>query len=97
MSSPFSAVKPSAKLSDQVASALEAEICAGRFQAAQKLPTEAVLAQQLQVSRTVVREAISRLKSLGCWTYGRAAACMCWRPASSRCSLMYPAPHSAVP
>ena len=65
MSSPFSAVKPSAKLSDQVASALEAEIRAGRIQAAQKLPTEAVLAQQFQVSRTVVREAISRLKSLG--------------------------------
>lgn len=65
MSSPFSAVKPSAKLSDQVASALEAEIRAGRIQAAQKLPTEAALAQQFQVSRTVVREAISRLKSLG--------------------------------
>ena len=64
MSSPFSAVKPSGKLSDQVASALEAEICAGRVQAAQKLPTEAVRAQQLQVSRTVVREAISHLKSL---------------------------------
>jgi len=65
MSSPFSAVKPSAKLSDQVASALEAEIRAGRIQAAQKLPTEAALAQQFQVSRTVVREATSRLKSLG--------------------------------
>ena len=65
MSSPFSAVKPSAKLSDQVASALEAEIRAGRIQASDKLPTEAVLAQQFQVSRTVVREAISRLKSLG--------------------------------
>ena len=50
MSSPFSAVKPSAKLSDQVASALEAEIRAGRIQAAQKLPTEAVLAQQFQVA-----------------------------------------------
>lgn len=65
MSTPFSALKPSAKLSDQVASALEAEIRAGRIQAAEKLPTEAVLAQQFQVSRTVVREAISRLKSLG--------------------------------
>ncbi|MFN7155378.1 MAG: FadR/GntR family transcriptional regulator [Acidovorax sp.] len=64
MSSPFSALKPSARLSDQVASALEAEIRAGRIQAAEKLPTEAVLAQQFQVSRTVVREAISRLKSL---------------------------------
>jgi len=65
MSSPFSAIKPGIKLSDQVASALEAEIRAGRIQAAQKLPTEAALAQQFQVSRTVVREAVSRLKSLG--------------------------------
>lgn len=65
MSSPFSAIKPSVRLSDQVASTLEAEIRAGRIQAAAKLPTEAVLAQQFQVSRTVVREAISRLKSLG--------------------------------
>ncbi|MGJ2409024.1 FadR/GntR family transcriptional regulator, partial [Salmonella enterica subsp. enterica serovar Paratyphi A] len=65
MSSPISAVKPHARLTDQVASALEAEIRAGRIQAAEKLPTEAVLAQQFQVSRTVVREAISRLKSLG--------------------------------
>ncbi|MCM2345887.1 FadR/GntR family transcriptional regulator [Acidovorax soli] len=65
MSSPFSAIKPGIKLSDQVASALEAEIRAGRIQAAEKLPTEAALAQQFQVSRTVVREAVSRLKSLG--------------------------------
>ena len=65
MSSPFSAIKPSIKLSDQVASALEAEIRAGRIQAAEKLPTEAVLAQQFQVSRTVVREAISRLQASG--------------------------------
>ena len=65
MSSPFSAVKPSLKLADQVASTLETEIRAGRIQASEKLPTEAALAQQFQVSRTVVREAISRLKSLG--------------------------------
>ena len=65
MTSPFSAIKPGIKLADQVASALEAEIRTGRLQTAQKLPTEAVLAQQFGVSRTVVREAISRLKSLG--------------------------------
>ncbi len=65
MSSPFSAVKPSLKLADQVASTLETEIRAGRIQASEKLPTEAALAQQFEVSRTVVREAISRLKSLG--------------------------------
>lgn len=65
MSSSFSAIKPAIKLSDQVASALEAEIREGRIQAGEKLPTEAALAQQFEVSRTVVREAISRLKSLG--------------------------------
>ena len=65
MSSPFSAIKPGAKLADQVASALEAEIRTGRIKATDKLPTEAALATQFQVSRTVVREAISRLKSLG--------------------------------
>ncbi|MBU4610147.1 FadR family transcriptional regulator [Achromobacter sp. GG226] len=65
MSSPFSAIKPGIKLADQVASALETAIRTGRIQAEEKLPTEVVLAQQFQVSRTVVREAISRLKSLG--------------------------------
>ncbi|GLS15207.1 FadR/GntR family transcriptional regulator [Hydrogenophaga electricum] len=65
MSSSFSAVKPGLKLADQVASALEAEIRAGRLQVADKLPTETALAQQFQVSRTVVREALSRLKSRG--------------------------------
>ena len=65
MSSSFAAIKPAIKLSDQVASALEAEIREGRIQAGDKLPTEAALAQQFEVSRTVVREAISRLKSLG--------------------------------
>ena len=65
MSSPFSAIKPGIKLADQVASALEAEIRTGRIRATEKLPTEAALAQQFQVSRTVVREAVSRLKSLG--------------------------------
>lgn len=65
MPTSFSAIKPGIKLADQVASALEAEIRAGRIKATDKLPTEAALALQFQVSRTVVREAISRLKSLG--------------------------------
>ena len=39
MSSPFSAIKPGIKLSDQVASALEAEIRTGRIRATEKLPT----------------------------------------------------------
>jgi GntR family transcriptional repressor for pyruvate dehydrogenase complex len=58
-------IAPGARLSDQVADVLVAEIRAGRLAAGDKLPTEAALVQQLCVSRTVVREAVSRLKSLG--------------------------------
>ena len=56
---------PGANLSHQVADVLEAEIRAGRLGADEKLPTEAALVAQFAVSRTVIREAISRLKSMG--------------------------------
>lgn len=65
MPSRFQSVTPGARLSDQVADALAAEIKAGRLAVGAKLPTEAVLVAQFAVSRTVVREAVSRLKSLG--------------------------------
>ena len=61
----FNSVMPGVHLSEQVAEALAAEIRAGRPAAGEKLPTEAVLVEQFAVSRTVVREAVSRLKSLG--------------------------------
>lgn len=61
--SSLTAVQPGLNLADQVAQKLEAEIRAGHVQPGEKLPTEAALVQQLEVSRTVVREAISRLKS----------------------------------
>lgn len=53
------------KLSEQVARRLIAEIRSGRLAPHDKLPTEVLLVQQFGVSRTVVREAISQLKSLG--------------------------------
>ncbi|CAB5693826.1 L-lactate utilization operon repressor [Delftia tsuruhatensis] len=59
----FSAIQPGLKLADQVAQQLEARIRSGNLQPGQKLPTEAELVQQLEVSRTVVREAVSQLKS----------------------------------
>jgi len=65
MISHFKSITPGAHLSDRVADALAAEIRAGRLVAGDKLPTEAVLVEQFSVSRTVVREAVSRLKSLG--------------------------------
>jgi GntR family transcriptional repressor for pyruvate dehydrogenase complex len=65
MSAVFKPITPGAYLSDQVADAMAAEIRAGRLVAGDKLPTEAALVTQFLVSRTVVREAMSRLKSLG--------------------------------
>lgn len=61
----FQPVASGARLADQVADALEAEIRGGRLAPGARLPTEVALATQFAVSRTVVREAVSRLKSLG--------------------------------
>ena len=65
MIAPFKSIMPGAYLSDQVADVMAAEIRAGRLAVGAKLPTEAALVVQFSVSRTVVREAVSRLKSLG--------------------------------
>ena len=65
MSQPFSPVSSGARLSNQVADQLAAEIRRGGLAPGDKLPTEAQLVMQFGVSRTVVREAVSRLKSLG--------------------------------
>ena len=65
MPTAFRPAQPRAHLSDQVANALTIEIRSGRLAPGDRLPTEAVLALQFAVSRTVVREAVSRLKSLG--------------------------------
>ncbi|CAH2804641.1 MAG: Transcriptional regulator, GntR family [uncultured Paraburkholderia sp.] len=56
---------PARALSDTVAQQLLKQIDKGTFERGGKLPTEAVLAQQFGVSRTVIREAISRLKNEG--------------------------------
>jgi DNA-binding FadR family transcriptional regulator len=56
---------PNKPLSDTVAQQLLAQIDKGTFARGGKLPTEAVLAQEFGVSRTVIREAISRLKNEG--------------------------------
>ena len=53
------------RLSVQVAEQLAAVIGKGKLKSGDKLPTEAQLVAQFGVSRTVVREALSRLKSLG--------------------------------
>jgi DNA-binding FadR family transcriptional regulator len=56
---------PARAMSDQVAQQLLTQIEVGSFRATGKLPTEAALAQEFGVSRTVIREAISRLKNEG--------------------------------
>ena len=61
----FEKVSVAPTLSDQVAQALLARIESGLLKSGEKLPPEAVLAPEFGVSRTVVREAISRLKHGG--------------------------------
>lgn len=53
------------RLADRVADLLGEEIRSGRLVAGDKMPTEVELVKQLGVSRTVVREALSRLRSAG--------------------------------
>lgn len=53
------------RLSDQLAADLRRRIEGGAVQPGQRLPTEQALAAQYAVSRTVVREAVSRLRSSG--------------------------------
>jgi DNA-binding transcriptional regulator YhcF (GntR family) len=63
--SSFSKLPAAHSLSDQVVQALVARIESGQFSPGQRIPAEAVLASELDFSRTVSREAISRLKREG--------------------------------
>ncbi|KWR87925.1 FadR/GntR family transcriptional regulator [Cupriavidus sp. IDO] len=56
---------PARALTDSVAEQLLDKIQNGAFARGDKLPTEAVLSEEFGVSRTVIREAISRLKYEG--------------------------------
>lgn len=53
------------RLSDRLAADLRGRIDSGVLQPGERLPTELALAAQYAVSRTVVREAVSRLRSGG--------------------------------
>jgi GntR family transcriptional repressor for pyruvate dehydrogenase complex len=59
------AIAPPERLSERLAARLSDEIRVGRMAPGNRLPTEAALASAHGVSRTVVREAVTRLKSLG--------------------------------
>ena len=57
--------RSSRTLAEAAVEALAAPIRSGKLKPGEKLPTESVIMQQLGVSRTVVREAISRLQASG--------------------------------
>ena len=59
------ALRIGTRLSEQLADALVVSIREGQLKPGQRLPTEAALVERFGVSRTVVREALSRLKTLG--------------------------------
>jgi GntR family transcriptional repressor for pyruvate dehydrogenase complex len=52
-------------LVDRVAEVISEEITSGRLSPGDRLPSEVQLVEQLGVSRTVVREAVSRLRNAG--------------------------------
>lgn len=58
----FRAVRKTVSLSDQVTDELRGMVTSGDLEIGELLPSESTLAKQLGVSRTVVREAVSRLK-----------------------------------
>jgi GntR family transcriptional repressor for pyruvate dehydrogenase complex len=61
----MSRIQLGASLSEKLAQALESSIRQGKLGTGEKLPTENALVEKYGVSRTVVREAFSRLKTLG--------------------------------
>ncbi len=70
MDSPFlldqiPALRVGTRLSEQLAEALVVSIRDGQMAIGQRMPTESALVQRFGVSRTVVREALSRLKTMG--------------------------------
>jgi GntR family transcriptional repressor for pyruvate dehydrogenase complex len=61
----MSRIQLGASLSEKLAQTLETSIRGGQIKTGDKLPTENALVELHGVSRTVVREAFSRLKTLG--------------------------------
>src|SRR5439155_14909793 len=61
----FAHLTHSPRLSDRVAEALRERIGSGKLSISDQLPSENAMAAEFGVSRAVVREAVSRLKSEG--------------------------------
>lgn len=64
----ISALKPTINLTDRLTGSLRDEILSGQYQVGELLPSEQEMANTFGVSRTVVREAVSRLKAEGLLT-----------------------------
>lgn len=71
-----SPLEPSRTLAEQVASRIEAAIREGSLKRGEKLPTEAEMAGRFGVSRTVIREALSRLKYDGLLDSRQGVGCV---------------------
>ncbi len=65
MSTRTSLQKRGGNLAEKLVGQLSAEIRGGRLRPGEKLPTEAQVVERFSVSRTVVREALSRLQAAG--------------------------------
>lgn len=71
--SPTDLLQVPQRLTDKLAALLMQRIESGELAPDERLPTEQQLAEQFGVSRTVVREAVSRLKSIGMLTSRQGA------------------------
>ena len=89
-------LKVGARLSEQLADALIVGIRVGQLQAGQRLPTEAALVQRFGVSRTVVREALSRLKTLGLLESRQGSGAFVRHPGQREAERLVLAPDGSV-
>lgn len=81
-------LQPADRLSDRLAALLRQRIESGEWPPGHRLPTEQQLTQEHGVSRTVVREAVSRLKSMG-WLTSRQGSGMFVAAAGSARALVF--------
>lgn len=89
-------VQQRSSLSRLVAEQLEQLILNRKIEIGQKLPTEAQLCDQFGVSRTVIREAVAKLKSLGLVETRRGSGTTVKRNAPADKPLMYGIKQDAV-
>ena len=85
-----------ARLSEQLAEALVVSIRDGQLPAGERLPTESALVQRFGVSRTVVREALSRLKTMGLIETRQGAGAFVKKSSESSADTLVLAPDGSV-